>query len=275
MKKVLICVMSLMMLFALSPAAFADILWSPADNSFFDTHYRSCEYLGRSYYANGGEGFVTTWDAPEGSVVKEQYQNGEVLWVGYTYQGWGLVSRWDDGEEVSGWVPMSDLYLVYDHISFEEEFGSEFQEYNGEFAGYGGEAGELFQFWEYPNAGEPNMTLEIRQEMLDALRGTGTDQSYISKVYVDDSGQTWGFVNYMYGIRNFWLLLDNPTGDGIMTSCVPEADDLIASGELVPPQEPVPPKLGAMGWLPYGITAVVAAAAAGVIAIIYGKKKNR
>lgn len=271
MKRIFTGALTLFMLLSLAATAYADILWSPMDNQFFDSHHQECEYLGRSYYANGSAGFVTAWEAPGGTYVREQYRNGEVLWVGYTYRSWGLVSRWEDGEEISGWVPMADLYLVYDHISFEEEYGAQFQDYSGEFADYEGEAGEEFCFWEYPYAGEPDTRIAITQDMLDALRGSGEQSSYISKVYVDENGRNWGFVNYLYGIRNFWILLDDPTCENVTASRVPKADELIRSGELVPPQEPSMP---AQSLTPYLLVAGVVAATAVLLAVFYGKRKK-
>lgn len=274
MKRILPLALTCIMLLALAATAFADVMWEPMENQFYDRQRDECEYNARSYYANGKEGFVTLWDAPGGSLVKAQYQNGELLWVGYTYKNWALASMWlpDDRTEVTGWVPMADLYLQYDHISFEEEYGDQFVDYNGEFAGYTPQdEGETFWFWEYPHAGSPRERIQTNEDMLDALRGTAEQQSHISKVYVDQSGQSWGYVTYLYGIRNFWLLLDNPTGGGITTSCVPEVDGLIYSGEIIPPQEPVMP---GKSYLPAILTAAVVVVTAGALAFFYGKRKK-
>ena len=274
MKRVLTCALTLVMLLTLTVPACADILWEPRDNPFFETHGAGCHYENRRYYANGKDGFVTAWDAPNGSMVRAQYENGEILWVGYTFgTDWALISRWDDDmNETSGWIPLSDLYLVYDYISFEEEYGDQFRDYNGEFADYVCQQDEeTFWLWEYPHAGEPKVTLPMRQEFLDALRGTEDTPSYISKVYTDENGLNWGYVGYMYGIRNFWILLDNPTGDGIMTSCIDKVDDLIYNGVLTAPQEPVLPT---QSYIPYILVAVVVGVTGGILAFFYGKKRK-
>ena len=121
-KKILALFMAVLM--ALSLTALADVVWEPR-NSFYETHHSQCTYLGRSYYANGPDGFVTLWDAPGGSTVAAQYENGTALSVYWTYKNWGCITVWEgkNREEVSGWVPMEQLYLIYDHISFEEEYG--------------------------------------------------------------------------------------------------------------------------------------------------------
>lgn len=272
MKRVLTCALTLLMALALAAPAFADVLWSPIENPFFDAHYHGCEYEGRSYYANGDKGFVTLWDAPGGSMVRAQYQNGEKLWAGYTYHGeWALINCRDGRDALSGWVPLKDLYLVYDHISFEEEYGGQFWDYSGEFADYDGGTGERFWFWEYPYAGEPRVTKEITQMELDTLTGKSDEiPNCISKVYVDGNDRTWGYVEWLYGDRNFWLLLDNPTCDGIMTSCLPEVDVLIDSGEITPPKEPVLP---GPSYTPYILVAVVVIATACLLKIFWKRKK--
>lgn len=272
MKRILTVAVACIMMLVLTVPAFADIMWEPRDNQFYESHREQCEYNTRSYYANGKEGFVTLWDAPNGSLVTAQYENGELLWAGYTYKDWVLVNRWSESDrtETTGWVPLPDLYLKYDYISFEEEYGDQFRDYNGEFADYEVQGeGEQLWLWEYPNAGETKQTVEASEDMLDCLRGTADQPSYISKVYEDENGHLWGYVGYMYGIRNFWVQLDNPTGDGIMTSCIPEVGNLIDSGEITGPQEPVMPR---QSYLPVVLVAAVVAAAIGAVAYFYGKK---
>ena len=64
MRKVLSIFLTLLALLALCVPARADMLWEPYGNIFYDKHFGSCDYIGRDYYANGAEGFVTLWDAP-------------------------------------------------------------------------------------------------------------------------------------------------------------------------------------------------------------------
>lgn len=272
-KRCLICAMSLFLLLALAVPARADEIWEPMDNQFFNRHRRECVSEERSYYANGKDGFITAWDVPGGSVVRFQRQNGEKFWVNYTYQDWALISEWqrEDHTEISGWVPLLDLYLIYDYVSFEEEYGGAFRDYNGEFADYDGEAGGTFWFWEYPYAWEPKETRDISQNQLDILTGRSDEiPGCISKIYTDSNGHDWGYIEWLYGVQNAWLLLDNPTCDGIMTSCIPEVDNLIASGEIVPPREPVLP---GPSYIPYILVALAVAATACLLKIFWTKKK--
>lgn len=270
MKRLLACAMAVALLAALAAPAMADVMWEPYGNQFYDRHRGECGYENRGYYANGAEGYVTAWEAPGGVSVRGQVENGQSLWVYYTWEDWGLVNFRTGDSWVEGWVPMSELRLRYDYICFQEEYGDQFQPYGGQFADYDGTS-EGIQLWEYPGAWEPKIVLEENEDFLKALVGTADDASYISQVYTDPQGDTWGFVGYMYGLRNFWICLDNPKGEGVMTSCVPETDALFASGELIPAQTP---RLPAKGYIPYALVAAVAAGTAAVLAVYYRKKKK-
>lgn len=273
MKKLLTLGLTLIALLTLLPAARADVIWEP-DNRFYERHSDECEYIDRRYYANGPDGFVTLYDAPDGSAYSAQYENGVVLNGQFQYRDWMCVYRWEDGGEVSGWVPLSQLYLIYDSVSFEEEYGSRFEPYNGEFAGYDGPA-EGIRLYEYPGYGWPKYTLSAdQQDWLDCLRGTAGNPSYISQVYRDDSrDEVWGYVGYLYGMRDLWVCLNNPTRDGVM-NCSDEESvvrDLIASGGIVSPQTPVPPSGAA---LPYILVVGVVAVTAALLFVFYGKKRK-
>lgn len=274
MKRSFAILLALLTLSALTVPAFADLIWEPTDDQFYKQHRHECEYEGRSYYANGKKGFITVWDAPGDSTVRAQYENGEKLWVGYIYKDWALVSWWEAMQDFSGWVPLKDLYLIYDHISFEEEYGDQFRDYNGEFADYEAVADEEFwlYIYEYPLAPKWRDSRPIGREALDALRGrSGELGELISKVYTDPNGIEWGYVAWLYGIRDFWFMLDNPTNNGVMC-CTPdpELENLLDSGEIVPPREPVMP---GPDYTPYVLVAGVVIVTAGLLKIFWKKKK--
>ena len=129
MKRVLTCALTLFMLLTLCAPAWADILWEP-DNKFYEKHRNECTYIDRSYYANSPNGFVTLYDAPNGSIVESQFQNGSVLHVYYQYQDWGCITAFGEEGPMNGWTKMSELSLVYDHISFAEEYADKITPYN-------------------------------------------------------------------------------------------------------------------------------------------------
>ncbi len=266
MKRFLSCVLALLTLFALAAPAFADVIWEPMDNSFYYKHWKQCEYENRAYYANGQEGFVTFWDAPDGTMVRAQYENGEKLWVYYIYDSsWALIEIWnrETHTETSAWAPLSDLVLVYDSLSFDEEYADRIKPYNGEFADYGGEI-EAVNFYDYPGA--PSIDASIKAEnLLDNLTGTADQSSAISKIFVDEDGRTWGYIGYLYGVRNVWFCLDEPDGENFPVRAVPDPG-------LSPARTP---SLPAAGYTPYVLVAVVVAATGGLLAVFYGKKRKK
>lgn len=265
MRRILICSLALTALLSLTVPAFADVMWEPDDNTFFEKHRRDCTYEDRSYYANGKDGFITLLDAPGGSMVRAQYENGAVLWAGYTYKDWALISRWESDASFSGWVPVADLTLVYDYIRFAEEYADRITDYNGEFADYDGGAA-VFRFYEYPGAAEIKHSFEASGDpgwdIVGNLTGAHGDSSYISRIFVDEDGQTWGFVGYMYGCRNGWFCLDEPDGEHFPVRAVSVA-------ELTPAREP---SLPAASYLPYALVAAVVAVTAGLLVFFYGKR---
>lgn len=263
MKRMLTCLLTLTALLALTAPAFADVLWTP-ENSFFEKHYDECEPLVRGYYANGPDGFVTLWDAPGGSIVQGQYENGTALWVYWLYKDWGCIGIWEAGKETDGWVPMDQLSLIYDYLCFEEEYANFITDYTGEFADYDGDA-KAVNFYEYPGAPEAKQALSTDSfdGLLDNLTGR-SGNSYISKIFVDEDGRTWGYVGYVYGIRNAWFCLDDPDGTDFPVREVSTAD-------LTPARTPVLP---AKGYLPYVLVGAVVVVTAGVLLVLVKKKKN-
>ena len=230
----------LLLVLLLVPAAHADVLWTP-NNSFFERHYDDCTYLGRSYYANGAEGYVTLWDAPNSRTAAAQYENGTALHVYWLYEDWGCITVWEGRESVDGWVPMSDLVLIYDNISFEEEYGDQIKPYNGEFADFSGEIDHI-NFYSYPGAPEINHDIDLTQapEALDHFMGANGEKSYISSVFVDENGLTWGYINYWRGTRNVWFCLDEPDGDSFPVREVTKVELIPAPEQSEPSPSPSP-----------------------------------
>lgn len=263
MKKFLSLACALAALLALAAPARADLLWEP-DNRFYRDH--PCTYVDRSFYANGPDGFVTLWDEPEGSGVEAQYENGARLRVYWQYGDWGCVTVWEDTGHVDGWVPMAHLSLIYDYLSFEEEYGDRIQDYAGQFADYAGNADRV-SFFAYPGAPQVQEVRELGTfpEVLANLTGTADSASYISRIFVDEAGRTWGFVSYMYGRLNAWFCLDDPEGEDF-----PVRD--VAAPELIPAS---PPVLPAAAYTPYLLVAAVVIVTAGLLLWFYRRPQRR
>lgn len=273
MKRILTCFLTLTLLLALAVPAQADVVWEP-ENRFYETHRDECGYLGRRYYANGPEGYVTMWDAPNGSGVTAQYENGEKLWIYWLWDGWGCVSRWEETRELSGWVDMSQMVLVYDCISFAEEHGDQIRPYNGEFASYDGDAAGV-AFYEYPGADAVKQYLMFtdRWEVKEDL--TGTD-GYIQSIFVDENGLTWGYVGYLYGRLNAWFCLDDPQGDGEGWTAASGTPSVFPRREVEVPEliSPQDPQLPAVGYLPYALVGGVVVITAGLL-LLFAKSRKK
>lgn len=265
MKKLWILCLALLTAASLTAPACADVLWEP-ENRFYEKHQDECEPIVRAFYANGPEGFVTLWDAPGGSSVQAQYENGTVLEVYWKYKDWGCISTWEDGKSTDGWVPMDQLALVYDFQCFAEEYADFITDYNGEFADYAGDAA-VVNFYEYPGAPEVKQAWETGEqwEVLDNLTGKSDENSYISQIFVDEEGRTWGYVNYMYGRLNAWFCLDEPGGTDFPVREVDAAD-------LTPAKAPVLP---AKGYIPYVLVGAVVLVTAGVLMVLVKKRKKQ
>ena len=266
MKKCLTILLALASLLALTAPAYADMLWEPPDNDFYAKHYEECESVVRTFYANGPEGFVTLWDAPGGSSVQAQYENGTALMVYWRYQDWGCITTWDSrGDSIDGWVPMDQLALIYDGQAFAEEYADFITDYNGEFADYAGDP-EYINFYAYPGAPELRERREAGGDwhVLDNLTGRGGEDSYISQIFVDEDGRTWGYVAYMYGRLNAWFCLDEPDGRDFPVRAVPET-------YLTPAQ---PPKFPARGYVPYVLVGAVVVVTGGALAVLVKKRRK-
>lgn len=253
-------ILMLSALLSLCATARADVLWSPRNDHFFEQHYDQCEYIGRQFYANGDEGFITLWDAPGGTRVVHQFPNGYTLWVYYQYEDWVCAVVWGDEGEISGWASIEDFALRYDYLCFAEEYGDQIYPYDGQFAGYDGNAAEIV-FYEYPGAPEPKAVWEAA-EVLDQL--TGTD-SYIASTFTDEDGRTWGYVAYLFGSRNLWFCLDEPEGRDFPARQV-------GTPELTEAREPTLP---ARGYVPYILSGVLVIAVVAAAAVLLARRKKR
>lgn len=265
MKKYLkIASMLLLTLLILPLQVRADVIYEPWDDSFYDEHREDCEYHSRSYTADGPNGEVTVYESPESSWKKSDFENGSEIWISYLYTDaegirWGHCDDWESN--VSGWVPMDYLELIYDGISFEEDYGDQFVQQSGAL----GEEyqGKIIYFWTYPGCEDSN-----RIDLFD-------DEPYMPEydvVYTDDDGRSWGRLNYYMGIRNAWICLDDPTAD---------FDTLYPQGiETIPPEterteivpEIVPKSNDSAKLLVSAAVVAVVAVTAGLLVLLKKKK---
>ena len=277
MKKLVALVVALVLSLTVILPAAADIIIEP-DDAFYVHHQNECDYVGRSYIANGKAGYLTLYSAP-GSVPRENIVNGGRIYVSHKWTNhdgtqWGVTQ---DGD----WMQMSELALIYDYQEFEADFGSEFQEYDGR--------GKFTKvcLYNYPG-GVYVWTWDPGQEISEAF----------SHIYVDADGRNWGFIGYYMGRHNQWVCLDDPlnenlgvdeyltaaqvrSGEGLIDPVQPpstsDSSDIPVQGDgqekeqeiLYPPAEKVPPA-GTL-WV---VAAALVIAVAAVTAIIVRKRKK-
>ena len=200
MKRTFCLLLALIFVLALSPAASADVIFEPQDSFYWD-HRGECQYINRSYYADGPDNVAVVYRSPESAAVVERVKNGEPLWISYTYEdadgiSWGYHESYE--ENWSGWIPMDYLLLKYDSICFREEFADRIVEESGTLEEISGQV----YFWSYPGG-----------ELHAAFSVEGSSLPEYDAVFADDAGRKWAHVGYYAGLRDVWLCLDAPTAD--------------------------------------------------------------
>jgi hypothetical protein len=164
---------------ALTVPAFADVIWTPEDD-FFKAHQSECKVERRNYYINSRDGWADLQISPVNEKTVARAKNGAEVTVGFTYEKngvkWGVVyynaaenkkdwTKWDKESGV-GWVKMSELLLIYDEQSFEEEHGKEFTAYDGSFDKLCTSADQRVIVWSYPGSGGRERKPPFRQNKL-------------------------------------------------------------------------------------------------------------
>ena len=224
--------------------ACADVIWEPDDN-FYTNHYKDCVSMNRSFTANGASGNITVWENPNSDRQVASVINGSTFVVSFTYTDsdgvvWGVVQfQYDEngivkpaysGNYKTGWIPMKDLVVIYDNISFREEHKNEFKTYNGELDDNVLKDGIVF--WTYPGSGVTAGTIKI----VDKKNLTITD------TYTDKDGVLWGYTPYYMGIKNEWICLRVPedkTITTVTTSVSTATKDTTISTETVTTAAPI------------------------------------
>ena len=202
MKKCLMICFLILTVLMLSVTVHADVIYEPYDDFYFE-HRAECTYVNRSFTAAGPNGTVTLYVDPLNPAVEKTYPNGTVFTVSYAYKSpegvsWGCCDMWQDG--ITGWAPMEYLELSYEGISFEDEYADSFVPVEGSLDAATITNGAIC-FWLYPGS-ETVDTIEVWDDYLP-------EYYYI---YTDADGVRWGQCGYYYGIRNYWINLDDPSG---------------------------------------------------------------
>lgn len=178
----------------------ADVIWEPMD-SFYEEHASECTYVNRQYVANGPDGVVILYESPESAKEVTRWENGRQVYISFIYEDergilWGISES-----DQTGWMPMDYMRVVYDHISFEEDYGDQIVNEEGVLdERY---RNETVCFWDYPGA-ETYSSVNLQD--CEHLPEYGS-------VYTDETGHRWGYIGYYYGFRSVWVCIDEPAAD--------------------------------------------------------------
>ena len=242
----------------------ADVIYEPFDN-FYEEHRGECTYVGRSYTASGPNGTVTLYESPTNPGVEKVYPNETALYVSYTYQTgdgvlWGCCDKWDD--DVTGWAPMEYLELIYDGISFAEEYGDQFVQTQIVMETEE-EAGETIYFWEYPGSRD-YIDVTITKDYAPEFQTS----------YTDADGNEWVRCSYYMGIKGYWVNLNNATAD--YETLFHDAPEETAPAETeAPATEKVAEIVPAGTNLKLTVTLAVAAVVIATAALLVALKKKK
>jgi hypothetical protein len=213
-------------------AARADVLFEP-NNDFYTRHRNECVVLGRQFYANGEIGYVSLSAEPGSKDEGDIIENGEILDIMFTYnhngETWGVTEIYSPDKSYdewsNGWIPMDQLLLVYDFISFDEEHQNEYYHYDGTFKETD-EATEIV-FWTWPGSGVERSAYMDEAWIADI---SGAIDRY--KIYKDEEGREWGFISYLYAIRNVWVCISDPSNHDIPAFNQEPPPELWKPGEM-------------------------------------------
>ena len=204
--------------------AYANPILVP-DNDFLIEHWDyDIMYSGREYSTNGASGTVSVKKEPGSNIWIGILENGISMYINYVYDYngtiWGLVNYPYDNDgnpdtpykTITGWVPLDELLVIYDYISFAEEHEHEIYPYTG---GYElAQSGDDTVLWTWPNSGVNKGTLHW-----NSLEEYEQENFRIISAYTDEQGREWGFCyGQIYVDENVWICLGDPTSTTLSTS---------------------------------------------------------
>ena len=282
MKRIAVLLLTLVFGLVLALPALADVIFEPEDD-FFKKHREECGYVNRNYYSDGEGGSVTFYRAPDGKKEAAAVPNGELFHVDFVWNGdgsgaWALAYNHNaKGEGKVGWAPMTQLRVQYDAESFREEFGGEIRELSE------GEALPLkdfpkMQLWPYPCAAAPDNCFDWSGKK---DWGDPAEPLTFRTVYEDPSGLRWGYVGYLYYIRDRWVCLSAPDAEDPWAAlgAARPADPGEAS-RPAPAPDPAPTAVPSSRteetapWLPAGLAAGAVVVAGALLALFRRRKRN-
>jgi len=151
---------------------------------------------------------------------------------------------------------MSELYIIYDSIIFYNEHADDFisREFNVQDHYTDGD----LKFWTWPGSGKISLTLKSS----DIDSGDLPIDITGDVIYIDPNGQEWGYVSYLYGSRNIWICLSDPSNNEIPAfNRAPEPD-------LTAAVEPPLPGSGIAGWISTPVIVIVLVSVVVILSLV-------
>lgn len=287
MKRKLIALLTAMLLtVALATPAFADLIWEPYGDAFYERHRDEITYHDRAYITNGAEGYVTVRTSPDSFTEVVNLSNGTRFFVIHVWEDkdgtqWGI--GYPAGMfDYKGWVRLSDMAMVYDYICFNEDHGGEFRDYDGS-------EDHLTEAYVYTYPGG------VVKSKLEQGSGDYRFTDSFQNLYTDENGLRWTFISYYMGHRDGWVCIDDPMNETLGTDTyltvgqvregsalmTPSESDIVSTDDqepgqntevLYPPAENVP---AARIWWVWVIPAVLVIAVVVVTALIVRKRRKK
>lgn len=203
MKRFVFLIALAALLAALAMPAAADVAYMPRDD-FLMKHMEECRYENRWYYTNGEEGYVLAHKSPE-SADATPLPNGNRYLITNIYQGsWGVLEydpkTLENSEAsgcVAGWVELEQMVAEYDNTAFRADHAAELTEYDEQLKLAKDQTAYAYK---YPGSGV--VIAEISGEWSEAIS--------FQQAFTDPAGRKWGYCGYHFGIKGFWVCLDDP-----------------------------------------------------------------
>jgi hypothetical protein len=207
MNKRFCIILAACILLVLQITAHADII--APKRIVYPVHVRQdeCVDVNRNFYANGENGYVSVKNAPSSKEEVTEIKNNSVLSISceHNYEGefWGFMEM----GRITGWVPMKQLLLIYDLVSFTEEYRDKFYPYVGDYETL--KMAEKIILWPWPGSGRVEAKMIIEAKRIENVR--------ISHAYKDNDEREWGFINNIqYGNHNdVWVCISDPANGAI------------------------------------------------------------
>lgn len=202
-----------------APNVYADMLYEPYKNDFYNSHFAECKYIEWRTYVVLND--CDIYISPESQEKTNTFKAGDEVIVPYEYYdeegrrwGCGHIPTEDVWAE-DYWFLMDNVQLIYDHISFMEEHKNETRKYNGELNDFYAE--KQVVLWKYPFSDRINTVLTPEDWMgyhVDPEDYYSLDNQ-ASYVYNDINGNDWV---YLWYYPSGWIYVPDPESDIVKTA---------------------------------------------------------